>query len=132
MSDNCCNEEKWGVLDLRLMPFLRTLKIGKECFMYVDEVKLIGMKNLESVEIGDNCLTKNKNCVGNHPARHFYLKDCPLLRGLTIGSCSFDYTACEIENVDALETIEMGGFEVKTTNFYHASLELKSILIHSE
>ena len=133
VSDNCCNRKKWGVLDLRLIPFLRTLKIGKECFMYVDEVKLIGLKELESVEIGDNCFTKNKNCVGNDPARHFYLKDCPALRSLTIGSCSFsDYTVCEIENVDALEMIEMGGFEVKTTNFFNGSLELRSIVISQE
>ena len=42
-----------------------------------------------------------------------------------------DYTVFDVENVDALETIEMGGFDVKTGNFY-AAMELRSILLHKE
>ena len=64
----------------------------------------------------------------------FYLKNCPKLKELRItGVCSFeDYTVCEIENVDALEEIEMGDLNEWSRNFYYASLELKSILIHNE
>ena len=47
------------------------------------------------------------------------------MKSLKIGKYSFsDYTVIEIENC-GLEVIEMGGFK-------YASLELKSILIHSE
>ena len=50
-----------------------------------------------------------------------------------MGRYSFsDYTVCEIENVDALEVIEIGDLNELSNNFYYASLELKSILIHSE
>ena len=50
-----------------------------------------------------------------------------------MGGYSFsDYTVIEIENVDALEVIEMGVSSYGSYNFYYASLELKSILIHSE
>ena len=50
-----------------------------------------------------------------------------------MGRYSFsDYTVCEIESVDALEVIEMGELNEESNNFYYASLELKSILIHSE
>lgn len=133
VSDNCCNEKKWGVLDLRLMPFLRTLKIGNECFMYVDEVKLIGLKELKSVEIGMNSFTKKKSCIGSESARHFYLKDCPAVKSLKMDRFAFsDYTVFDVENVDALETIEMGGFDVKTGNFFYAAMELRSILLHKE
>ena len=38
----------------------------------------------------------------------------------------------EIENVDVLEVIEIGDLNEKSYNFYYASLELKSILIHRE
>ena len=38
----------------------------------------------------------------------------------------------EVENVDALEVIEMGDLNWNSYNFYYASLELKSILIHKE
>ena len=107
--------------------------IGNECFMYVNEVKMIGLKQLESVVIGMNSFTQHKNDHGNDPNRHFYLKNCPKLKSLKIGIVSFsDYSVIEIENVDALEVIEMGELNEKSANFDYASLELKSILIHNE
>ena len=61
------------------------------------------------------------------------MKDCPKLKSLKMGRWSFsDYTVIEIENVDALEVIEIGDLNNWNYNFYNASLELKSILIHSE
>ena len=88
-----------------------------------------------SVEIGMNCFTKYKNTydITADPNRHFYLKNCPKLKSLKMGRVSFsDYKVIEIENVDALEVIEMGDLDELSDNFYYASLELKSILIHSE
>ena len=126
VSYESCNGKEMRLLDLSLMPFLKTLRVKDECFTYVEEVKLIGMNELESVEIGEICFTQHKYCDGNDPNRHFYLKNCPKLKSLKIGDYSFnDYTVIEVENVDALETVEMGGF-------YYASLELKSIRIHNE
>ena len=128
MSDNSCNEEEMKELDLSGCVSLRELKVGDECFSSVNEVKLIGLSELESVEIGMNSFTKKKNDYGNDPNRHFYLKNCPKLKSLKTGRYSFsDYAVCEIENVDALESIEMGD-----RVFVYASLELKSILIHRE
>ena len=113
------------VLDLGVYPRLKSLRIGNNGFDYVEEVKLIGLSELESVEIGMNSFTQHKNSWGNDPNRHFYLKNCPKLKSLKMGRYSFsDYTVIEIENC-GLEVIEMGGFK-------YASLELKSILIHSE
>ena len=57
----------------------------------------------------------------------------PKLRSLRIGSYSFnDYSVIEIENVDALEVIEMSELDELSASFNTASLELKSILIHKE
>ena len=98
-------------------------------------MKLIGLSELESVEIGVNSFTKYKNTndISADPNRHFYVKNCPKLKSLKMGRYSFsDYTVCEIENVDALEVIEMGDVDEWSYNFRYASLELKSILIHSE
>ena len=119
--------------DLSGFSRLKRLEIGSDCFSYVEELKLIGLKQLESVEIGENSFTKNKNSYGFNTFRHFYLKDCPKLRELKMGCYAFsDYSICEIENVDALEVIEIGELNQRSYNFYHASLELKSILIHRE
>ena len=131
--NGCCNEEGLKELDLRGFVNLRELKVGNKCFKYVNEVKLIGLGGLMSVEIGMNSFTKNKNDYGNDPNRHFYLKNCPKLKSLKMGRYSFsDYTVIEIENVNALEVIEMGDLNEESYNFYYASLELKSIPIHSE
>ena len=132
---NCGNDVSLTVLDLSRFLYLKELVVGNESFMYVNEVKLIGLHYLESVEIGMNSFTRHKNTgdITADPNRHFYLKNCPKLKSLKMGRYSFsDYTVCEIENVDGLEVIEIGDLNKDSYNFYYASLELKSILIHSE
>ena len=128
-----CNDASLTVLDLSRFLYLRQLVVGDESLMYVNEVKLIGLSTLKSVEIGMNSFTKFKNSIGNDPNRHFYLKNCPSLKSLKMGCFSFsDYTVCEIENVDALEVIEIGDLDDWSGSFSYASLELMSILLHSE
>ena len=129
VSDNCCNGESLKELDLSRFEYLREWRVGNECFLYVNEVKLVGMNYLETVVIGEECF-RNKQV--EKADRHFYLKNCPELKSLKIGRFSFfDYSVCEIENVDALESIEMSTDGWSCT-FNSASLELKSIRIHSE
>ena len=122
VSDNCYNEEEMKELDLSGFVNLRKIKVGNECFSSVNEVKLIGLSELESVCIGSKAFGRDDNSKGGS----FCLKNCPKLKSLKMGRYSFsDYTVCEIENVDALEVIEMGFI-----NFLYAStLELKSIPI---
>ena len=133
VSSNCCNEKSMKVLDLSELKCLKRVEIGNECFKYVNEVKMAGLNELESVVIGMNSFTQYKNSYGNDSNRRFYLKNCPKLKSLKMGRYSFsDYSVIEIENVDALEVIEMGALNEWSHNFYWASLELKSILIHSE
>ena len=132
VSDGCCNGRDLTELDLRGFVNLKKWSVGSNCFDSVDEVKLIGLRELESVVIGMRCFTVA--CVyGFDSYYHFYVKNCPKLKSLMVGRYSFsDYTVCEIENVDALEVIEMGDVNEVSYNFRSASLELKSILIHNE
>ena len=131
VSDMCCSGREWKTVDLGWMPFLKSLKVGKGCFAYVKELKVIGMNELESVLIGEMCFVEEADLYG-YPDCHFYLKNCPKMKVLKIGDNSFsNYTVCEIENVDALEVIEMSELDGSGC-FCYASLELKSILIHSE
>ena len=127
VENNSCNGSKWNALDLSFISHLRLFEVGDDCFEYVDEVKLICLKQLERVVIGKNSFTKKKKGTGNDPNRHFYLKDCERVRELKMGRFSFsDYSVCEIENLPSLEVIEMGELNEKSRNFYYASLELKS------
>ena len=77
--------------------------------------------------IGMNSFTKMKYSFGNDANRKLYVKNCDALKELKIGNYSFsDYSVIEIENVNSLELIEIGGVIEDSFNFYHASLELKS------
>ena len=128
-----CDGYVWSVLDMSVYRGLKRLEIGGGNFENVRELRLIGLSELESVEIGEKCFTQYRNWYVNDSNRHFYLKNCPKLKSLKIGEYSFsEYTVIEIENVDALEVVEMGDLDDESYNFHGASLELKSILIHRE
>ena len=129
VGDNCCNEESLTELDLSGFVNLRELKVGNECFESVEEVRLAELAELESVEIGEYCFTWCRNTwdIAPNSECFFYLKNCPKLKSLKMGRYSFsDYTVIEIENVDALEVIEMGEMNEWSCEFSYASLELKS------
>ena len=113
--DSICNLVQ---LDFSKYPELRTLSVGDMQCMFVNELKLIGMSKLESVEIGASSFSLSDG--------QLYVKNCPKLKSLKIGAFSFNkYNVIEIENVDALEEIVMSG-----GNFWYApSLELKSVVI---
>ena len=126
VDSNACNDKCFTALVLSFSN-LKVFKVGYYSFSFVDEVKLIGLNQLERVVIGENSFTKHKNWYGNDPNRHFYLKNCERLRELRIGNYSFsDYSVCEIENVPSLQVIEMGELDEESFNFHYASLELKS------
>ena len=128
VQDKSCNGPEWNTLDLSLMPNLKKLEVGDECFNHVNEVRMTGLNQLESVVIGKSCFTKHRYGRPKYdPHRHFYLKNCPRMRELKIGCCSFsDYSICEIENLPSLEVIEMGALGEGSHNFLYSSLELKS------
>ena len=133
VSSNCGNENTAASLYFTRFTQLKELVIGDDCFMNVDQLNLIGLSKLRSVVIGENSFTKKKNGFGKESNRRFYVKNCPSLRELRIGRYSFsDYSVCKIENVGALEVIEIGDLNELSNNFDSASLELKSILIHRE
>ena len=102
------------------MPKLTSIQMGDNCFKYTEELKLIGMKGLERVLIGENCFTKKK---GDKESYGLYVKNCESLRELKIGNHSFEeYSVCEIESVGSLEVIEVGSDCFKNVN----ELKLKS------
>ena len=110
------------VLDLSKYPKLKSVTIGDESFMYVNEVIITGLNELESVVIGENSFTMMKDSFGNNSTRSFHLKNCPVLKELKIGNYTFsDYSVCETKSVPSVETIEIGDY-----SFRYALFELRS------
>ena len=123
--DNCCCNGL-DLLDLSRCASVRRVEVGDHCFGGVEEVKLVGLRELESLVIGKDCFVQDIG--GKDPNRRFCLKSCPSLKELKMDRFSFsDYSVIEIENVDALEVIEMGKLYIESSNFRYASLELKGV-----
>ena len=128
IGDNKCNIAN-DRIDLSKYFNLKNVSIGNDCFFYQDVLNLTGLHSLERVMIGENSFTKEKNDYGNDANRKLYVKNCDALKELKIGRYSFsDYSLIEIENVNSLELIEIGGMMYSSYNFAYASLELKSEL----
>ena len=124
VDNNACNDKCFTALVLSSFSNLKVFEVGDYSFAFVDEVKLIGLKELERVVIGKHCFRKS---FEKNPNRHFCLKNCERLRELKIGRYSFyEYSVCEIENVPSLEVIDIGELNEASGNFCCASLELKS------
>lgn len=142
VEDDCCNESEFETLDLSGFVALRLLRVGNWCFKNVKEVKMVRLKCLEGVVIGNDCFSYGCNKWSyepGNPGGRFLLKSCPFLRELKIGLRSFvEYDVCEIGYLDALQMIEMGEYDEHESmlsdcykdsfNFFYASLELKSIM----
>ena len=127
VDSNACNDESFTILSMSSFSNLRVFEVGDYSFAYVDETKLIGLTELERVVIGRYCFAKEKNLVFEETNRHFYLRDCPLIKTLEIGGGSFcDYSVCEIENNDSLEAIEMGDWNGESMSFCTGFLVLRS------
>ena len=86
VDSNVCNDECFTALDLSSISNLKVFEVGDYSFAFVEEVKLIGLDQLERVAIGKNCFTKKKNANGNDLNRHFHLKNCERLRELMVNS----------------------------------------------
>ncbi len=124
VDSGCWNDKPIHVLDLSRYSQLKEIEVGSQCFDGITEVKLIGMKELQRVVIGNmSFCSKYRRITGS-----FQLKYCERLRELKIGCSSFfSYATCEIENLSSLEVIEMGSLGCVGGVFQDASLVLRSI-----
>ena len=127
---------------------LTELKIGRGCYNKVTALDLSGCARLESVEIGDfsliNCvlfkccglkalrrIVVGEKCFCNPgdkevPQGSFQLKECKQLKELRIGCLSFaDYSECDMQDLDALETVVIGNAKTSSCCFYWSDLELR-------
>lgn len=126
---NRCNSEEISAIDLSVFPRLRSIEIGDDCFMNVGQLNLIGLSKLQTVVIGQNCFTENKNGFGRELNRCFNVTNCNSLKEIRIRIHSFsDYSSVVIENNGLLERIVIGEVNQKGYSFYSASLKLRSVI----
>ena len=104
------------------------IEIGAHSMEIVRVVKLVGLNALEKVIVGMHCFTCRES-EDKQSKCSFTLRDCERLKELRVGRESFsDYSVFDVSNLPSLEVIEMGRMEYSSSNFYSASLELRSEL----
>ena len=120
-----CNEPLIILLNLSLFKNLKKVTVGDEAMMYVNNVVIGDLPNLETIEIGMNSFTTAKESYASLN-RYFSLYNCPSLREVKIGSFSFsDFATCSISKVPRLQLIQIGELSKKGYNFVFSSLQLK-------
>ena len=105
---------------LRFKPFLQAIEIKEQCFAVASEFNIKGLNSLHSVKIGPNSFTEAINRFGNDGSKSFYILNCDNLQSIEIGEYSFsDYGGeFEIRNLPALQSLEIGGVDKSSLNFF--------------
>ena len=83
---------------------LKWIEIGNHCFQHVREFVVDGLVRLESVRIGEGCFKMGYEKRDDGICR---ITNCPNLRQLEIGYCSFaSFQSFELSNVNSLQSIQ--------------------------
>ena len=125
---NCCND--LTALDLNRFEWLRSIEIGDECFGSVQIFKIDGLNQLESLKIGRNSFTQEKNSCRNDKSKSFHILNCESLKSIEIGEWSFSDFAgqFELKNLPSLQSIQIGEIESISYNFCWSSFVIRGIL----
>lgn len=77
-------------------------------------------------------LVGSDSFVSGTSGGEFCLKHCRKLREGRVGSGSFkEFSVCEIDDVEVLEVIDIGGVMEGCNSFFFASLELRNCYVAS-
>lgn len=60
VGSNACNDKAFTQLDLSLFNRVRAFEVGEYSFAYMQEVRMIGLSQLERVAIGSNCFAASE------------------------------------------------------------------------
>ena len=125
LSDNCVLID-W---DVSLLYNLESIEIGDECFESVKTFKIDGLNRLETIKIGSNSFTQEKNGIGNDRSKSFHILNCESLESIQIGQFSFSDFAGEFElkNLPQLQSIQIGAIGRYSFNFCRSSFVIRGI-----
>ncbi|KAM7455525.1 hypothetical protein BLSTO_03721 [Blastocystis sp. subtype 1] len=97
-----CNNEAFEEWEMNEYVMLRELIVGDECFQFVKDLRIVGLNELEKVEIGKQCFCKASDGV-------FEMKDCAKLKSVRIGDGSFvGVVSVVFENLSIIDSIALG------------------------
>ena len=104
------NESTYNGEELSLGGYcrLRKVVIGDDCFDAIRRLEVVGLKELESMVIGNGSFT---TCKGEHESHDGMLRvsDCPRLQFISTGDYAFgDYSSFQLESLPSLRSLQLG------------------------
>ena len=97
---NTCNSPSLTSFIIEKYPYLESIEVGDDCFMYVKGVKIADDVSLKSLIIGNNSFTNHKYSHGEDSSRSFSLSNCPQLKSIEMGLFSFsDFSGFSVSSM---------------------------------
>ena len=125
VGDRARCESDCTYLDLSLLTNLHVFIVGEGCFNCVTHLTLTDLNRLEVVLIGKSSFMNNS--TGKKRISRLCIGDCMRLRKIRIDRFAFEgYSACEIENLNRVEEIEIGKYNEESKCFRSSSFLLRS------
>ena len=125
IASNSCNEDEFTEFDLSSFSNLETLDIGDDCLKNVNNVRLNGLSKLERVRIGKSAFFNNEL---QSVKKIFELKNCNSLNELSIKERAFrDYSKLDMESLPSLKNMKIGETTNESGNFMNAPLQLHDL-----
>ena len=120
LTDNCVLAD-W---DVSLFLNLESIEIGDDCLGSVKTFKIEGLNRLKTIKIGINSFTQSKHDDGNDESKSFHILNCESLESIEIGKKSFsDFGGdFELKNLPQLQSIQIG-----SNGFYNSSFMIRGI-----
>ena len=105
---------------------LKVLRINSGSFRNLKSFSLSYLKNLTTVDIGDNCCTFAMNKTGNAIEKSFSITNCDNLVSITIGSYSFsDYAGgFTLKYLPSLKTLKLASTNQVSCSFYNSDVTI--------
>ena len=124
-----CNDIEYTTFDFSRFTEIESIEIGNNSFGSVETFKMDGMNRLAKLKIGNNSFTKTKTGYGKNPNRSFHILNCESLESIEIGEYSFSDFGGEFElnNLPALQSIQIGSVGNYSCNFYRSSFVIRGI-----
>lgn len=120
LPDRMCNEKSYTTFDISQFINLKSLTIGDFSFNHAKVFVLKNLPALKTISIGKNCFMN----VENANMACFQISKCPHLRSFVVQEWSF--VKCggviDISKLKRLKTIQIGSTSADSHNFTNASL----------
>ena len=124
-----CNDNNYTIFDFSRFSLLESIEIADNSFGSVSTFEIDGLNQLQTIKIGKNSFTRQKNWYGNDASKSFHILNCESLESIQIGQYSFSDFAGEFElkNLPQLQSIQIGTIGNHSGNYHHSSFVIRGI-----